>query len=102
MTIIRKFTAVECATGVDPVPREHREPACMSLKTVPCRTLQHLRFSQNTIWNRDSALGIVYVYGLDDRGIGVQDLVVVRFFSSPRLPDQFCGPPSLISNGYRG
>jgi hypothetical protein len=30
---------------------------------------------------------------------GVQVPVGARFFSSPRHPDQFWGPPSLLSNG---
>jgi hypothetical protein len=36
------------------------------------------------------------------RGIGVRVPVGTHFFSSPRRTDRFCGPPSLLSNGYRG
>jgi hypothetical protein len=35
-------------------------------------------------------------------GVGVQVLVGSRIFSSPCHPDRFWGPPSLLSNGYRG
>jgi hypothetical protein len=48
---------------------------------------------------RDTAVGIATCYG---RGVGVWVPVRVRFFPSPRLPDRFCGPPYLLSNGYRG
>jgi hypothetical protein len=41
-------------------------------------------------------------YDLDSRGVGFRVPVGTRFFSSPRRPDQFWGPPSLLSNGYRG
>jgi hypothetical protein len=39
-------------------------------------------------------------YGLDDR-----DSIpgrAKRFFSSPQCPYRLWGPPSLLSNGYRG
>jgi hypothetical protein len=39
---------------------------------------------------------------LDDRGVGVRVPIGSRIFSSPRRPDRFWGPPSLLSNGYRG
>jgi hypothetical protein len=37
---------------------------------------------------RDSVVGIVTSYGLDDRGVGVRVLVGSRILSSPRHPDQ--------------
>jgi hypothetical protein len=40
-------------------------------------------------------------YGLDERGVGVRVPVGSRIFSS-RRPHQLWGPPSLLSNGYRG
>jgi hypothetical protein len=49
---------------------------------------------------RDSSVGIATGYRLDDRGSipgGGWE-----FFSSTPCPDRFWGPPSLISNGYRG
>jgi hypothetical protein len=50
----------------------------------------------------DSTVGIATGYGLDGRGIGVRVPVGTIFFSSPRRPDRFWGPSSLLSNGYRG
>jgi hypothetical protein len=52
--------------------------------------------------NRDSAVSIVTVYGLDDRGVGVRVPVGSGMFSSRHRPDRFWGPQSLLSNGYRG
>jgi hypothetical protein len=52
--------------------------------------------------NRDSAIGIATGDGLDDCRVGVRVTEGVRFFSSTRRPDRFRGPPSLLSNGYRG
>jgi hypothetical protein len=52
--------------------------------------------------SRDSVVGIATGYGLLDRGVGFRVLVGSRIFSSPRRPDRLWGPPSLISNGYRG
>jgi hypothetical protein len=53
--------------------------------------------------SRDSSVGIALGYRLDDRGSRV------RFpgrswevFSSPPRPERLWGPPSLLSNGYRG
>jgi hypothetical protein len=56
----------------------------------------------STHMSRDSAVGIATSYGLDDRGVGVRVPVGSRIFSSPRRPDQLWGPPTLLSNGYRG
>jgi hypothetical protein len=36
---------------------------------------------------------------MDGRGEGVRVPVGAGFFSSPRCPDWFSGPPSLLSNG---
>jgi hypothetical protein len=52
--------------------------------------------------SRDSAVGTETGYGLDDRGVRVRVPVRASIFSSPRRPDRFCSPPSLLSNGYRG
>jgi hypothetical protein len=51
---------------------------------------------------RESAVDILTGYGLDDRGVGVRVPVSSRIFSFPRRPDQLWGPPSLLSNAYRG
>jgi hypothetical protein len=39
-------------------------------------------------------------YDSDDRGFGGRVPVGSRMFTSPRRPERFCGPPSLIFNGY--
>jgi hypothetical protein len=41
-------------------------------------------------------------YNLDDRGVGIRVLIVSRIFSSQRRPDRPLGPPSFLSNGFRG
>jgi hypothetical protein len=41
-------------------------------------------------------------HGLDNWQVEAEVLVGSRIFSSPRHPDQFRGPPSLLSNGYSG
>jgi hypothetical protein len=45
----------------------------------------------------DSSVVIPTGYGLDGGGVGVR---VPLGLSSPRRPDRFCGPLSLLSNGY--
>jgi hypothetical protein len=52
--------------------------------------------------SRDNVVGIATGYGLDDRRVGVRVLVGSRIFSSARHPDRLWGPPSLLSNWYRG
>jgi hypothetical protein len=54
------------------------------------------------IISRDSVIGRATGYGLHDRVVGVRVPVGSRIFSSPRRPDRLWGPPSLLSNGYRG
>jgi hypothetical protein len=64
------------------------------------------QYCQHTIplrvGSRESAVGIAPGYGLDGRGVGVRVPVGAGFVSSPRRPDRFWGPPSLVSSGYRG
>jgi hypothetical protein len=43
------------------------------------------------IRSRDSVVGIVTGYELDDRGVGVQVTVGSKFFSSPRRLDRLWG-----------
>jgi hypothetical protein len=43
------------------------------------------------LWNLTIGIGIATGYGLDDRGVGIRDLVRSRIFSSPRHPDRFWG-----------
>jgi hypothetical protein len=52
--------------------------------------------------SRVSTVGIATGYGLDNQGVGVRVPVVARFFTFPCRPDQLWGPPSPLSNGYRG
>jgi hypothetical protein len=61
------------------------------------------RFSNVSVMigNRDSVVGIVTGYALDDGGVRVRVSVGSRMFSSARHPDRLCRPPNL-SNGYRG
>jgi hypothetical protein len=49
-----------------------------------------------------SIVGRATGYGLDDRGVGVRVPVRLRIFFFPRRPDRLWGPPSLLSNEYRG
>jgi hypothetical protein len=51
--------------------------------------------------SRDSAVAIATGYGLDDRGVGIRFPVRSRIFSHPRRPTRLCGPPNLLSDGYR-
>jgi hypothetical protein len=51
---------------------------------------------------KNSSVGIATGYVLDGRGVRVRVRVGARLFSSPRRPDRFWGPPSLVSNEYRG
>jgi hypothetical protein len=52
--------------------------------------------------SQDSEVSIATGYGLDDQGVEVGVLVGARIITSPRHPDLLWGPPSLLSNGYRG
>jgi hypothetical protein len=54
-----------------------------------------------TIETRYNSVGIATGYELDDRGVGVRVTVRAKLLFSPRRPDQFWGPLSLLSSGYR-
>jgi hypothetical protein len=80
------------------------------VETTPCysptvgTSLLHCIFITITFIcrSRDSSVGIATGYVLDDREVGVRVLVGSRIFSSPLRPDGLSGPPSLLSNEYRG
>jgi hypothetical protein len=48
---------------------------------------------------RDSTSGVATGYALEGPGSIFSS---ERFISSPQRPDRLWGPPSLLSNGYRG
>jgi hypothetical protein len=54
------------------------------------------------IRSRNSSVGTATGFGLNDRRVGVRVPVGSRIFSSPHHRDRLWGPPSLLSNGYRG
>jgi hypothetical protein len=54
------------------------------------------------VMSRDSIVGILTSYGLNDRGVGIRVPAGSRIFSSPHRPVRLCSPPDLLSNGYRG
>jgi hypothetical protein len=62
--------------------------------------ISHLYFI--IIKSRCSAVGIAPEYGLNDQGVGVRVPVGLRMLISPYSQDRLWGPPSLLSNGYRG
>jgi hypothetical protein len=52
--------------------------------------------------SRVSEVGIATSYGLGDQGVGARVPVGAKIFYPLCRPDLFCGPPSLLSNGYQG
>jgi hypothetical protein len=56
----------------------------------------------NPIHGRRDIVGIATGYRLDGGGVGVRVAVGSRICSSPSRSDRLCGPPNLLSNGYRG
>jgi hypothetical protein len=53
------------------------------------------------LWSQNSVVGIATDYVLHAWGVEVWVPVGARTFSSPGLPDRFCGPAILLSNVYR-
>jgi hypothetical protein len=85
-----------------------RLKANYSVITIPENVLRTQRITKISrkleahVESRDSSVGIATGYGLDGQGVGVRVKVGPRIFSSPRRPNWLWGPPSLLSNGYRG
>jgi hypothetical protein len=50
----------------------------------------------------DSSVGIATGCGLEGQRVKVRVPIEARFFSSLRRLDWLWGPPSFLSNGYRG
>jgi hypothetical protein len=50
---------------------------------------------------RDSVVGIITGYLLEDRGIGVRVSVGLKILVSQYRPDSLWGPSNLLVNGYR-
>jgi hypothetical protein len=60
-------------------------------------------YSTSVLWSRDSAVGTVTGYGLDDRGVGVRVHVGARGFTLLHSVQTGSGDqPSLLTNGYWG
>jgi hypothetical protein len=49
----------------------------------------------------DIVVGIATGYRPHDQGVGVRAPVGVRIFTSPGHPDEFWGPPNLLSTGVK-
>jgi hypothetical protein len=60
-----------------------------------------LHLSPQMVSSRDNSVSIVTGKWLDGQGVGVRIPIGSRIFSSPRFPDRFWGPSSLLSNVYR-
>jgi hypothetical protein len=68
------------------------------IKHRSCYLFHHLEYNSSL----DGVVGIATRYRLDDREVGVRVPIASRILSSPRRPDRFWGPPSLLFNGYQG
>jgi hypothetical protein len=55
-----------------------------------------------SIYGHSHSVGITTGYAVQDREVGIRVPVEARIFTSPCRPDRLWGPPSLLSNGYRG
>jgi hypothetical protein len=61
-----------------------------------------IKVTTSRVWSWGSSVSIVSDYGLHDRVIGVRSPSEAVDSSSILCPDLLWGPPSLLSNGYRG
>jgi hypothetical protein len=86
--------------------RTHVHTCCelreSNLATQSSEKQEFKRIKFTAAHKMDCVVGIATGYGLDDRGVGVRVLVESRIFSTARRPDRLWGPPSFLSNGYRG
>jgi hypothetical protein len=64
---------------------------------ILCRFISYSMLARS----RDSSVGMATGYGWTT-DVRVRVPVGSRIFSSPHRPDRIWGPPSLISNEYRG
>jgi hypothetical protein len=87
------FSRIAVSYSMNPSSVYHRKS--LKLEVLFKHALIHLR-------SRDSTDSIVTGYRLDGGGVSVRVPVGAKIFSSPRRPDRLWGPPSLLSNGYRG
>jgi hypothetical protein len=73
------------------------------LVTVIIKILQSIIYSSKYyIWGAATAQSVQRLAtDSHDRGVGFRVPVGSRIFSSPRRPDRFWGPRSLLSHGYR-
>jgi hypothetical protein len=66
-------------------------------------SLGPLKSYPQSLWkSRDSVVGILTGYWLDDRRFGVGVPVGSRIFTPSCRPDRLWFPPNLLSNGYWG
>jgi hypothetical protein len=100
--IIKVFPARTCGEASDVLSKECRSLRRAGPPSSVCATQTSTSKAIDDAGSRDSAVGIATGPGLDDHGIRVRVLVGGKIFSSPRCPDQFWGPPSLLSDWYWG
>jgi hypothetical protein len=77
------------------------QPSSIAADPIPnvSHLIQNGR-AYSSFYGRDSSVGIATDFELDGQGsIAGRDK---RLFSVPQRPNQILGPPSLLSNGYRG
>jgi hypothetical protein len=78
---------------------------CYTATYITRREINWFYFGSTTAYirSRGSSVSIVSGYGLDDRAIEVRSPAGAKgFFLQPLWPNWLWGPPSLLSNGYRG